>query len=344
MKIAEKPRKYKENCLDRACKSCYSEQNFSKRCTDKEPEHAIQKQTYSDHEILQKHRMNYVLVFLTMMSVGIQYVIAGLYARKGSTPSPFVFMLFISLTVIAFYSAYNRFQFSFSKELMGYSLAFGFCFGMAFLFQVLAIQRGGVTLTSLLLSYSLILPTLFGIFVYKDSVTVTFLAGLCLVLLSLFLINYKKRGRADNRANVQTGWLLLALSAFLGNGMCSIIQTSLQKNLAGQYKAEFMISSMAVTIVICVIVLSLRKAYRSFSLRSEGMYGVLCGAFIACTNLLVMLLLVSNLPVSLIFTLISAGSVITTYIASRFIFREKLNTMQNIGLSIGLLSIVLVTI
>lgn len=288
--------------------------------------------------------MHYMLIVLSMMSVGVQYVITGLYARKSSSQSPFVFMLFISLTVIAFYSLYNRFQFSFSRELISYSLLYGFCFGMAFLFQVLAIQRGGVTLTSLLLSYSLILPTLFGIFVYKDSVTITFLAGLSLVLISLFLINYKGREKKGTGKNVQTGWLLLALSAFVGNGMCSIVQTSSQKNFQGQYKAEFMIGAMLVAVIICGIIIGIRKEYSSLSLRSGGIYGILCGAFNAITNLLVMLLLVSSLPVSLIFTLISAGSVITTYIASRFIFREKLNSMQNIGLAVGLLSIVLITI
>lgn len=286
----------------------------------------------------------YLLIVFTMMSVGIQYVITGLYARKGSSSSPFVFMLVISLSAIAFYSAYNRFQFSFTTAFIGYSIAFGLCFGMAFLFQVLAIRRGGVTLTSLLLSYSLILPTLFGIFVYKDRVTLTFLVGLAFVLLSLFLINYKKRGIAENRKNVQSGWLLLALSAFVGNGGCSIVQTAAQKNLEGQYKAEFMISAMLVVAVICVLAIGLHRPYRSFSLRSEGIYGLLCGAFNALTNLLVMVLVVSTLPVSLIFTLISAGSVVTTYIASRFIFREQLNRMQNIGLAVGLFSIVLITI
>ncbi|OUS74843.1 hypothetical protein B1748_19870, partial [Paenibacillus sp. MY03] len=188
------------------------------------------------------------------------------------------------------------------------------------------------------------LPTLFGIFAYRDEVTITFVVGLSLVLLSLFLINYKERGMSDNGKNVQSGWLPLALLAFVGNGACSIVQTSSQKSLAGQYMAEFMIVSMLVAVVICVLIMGLRKEYRSFSLRSEGLYGILSGAFIATTNLLVMLLLAGSLPVSFIFTLISAGSVITTYIASRFIFREKLNTMQNIGLSVGLLSIVIITI
>lgn len=287
---------------------------------------------------------SYLLVFLTMMSLGTQYVITGLYARKGSSQSPFTFMLFISLTVIVFYSLYNRLQLSFSAEIAGYSALFGFCFAMAFLFQVLAIQRGGVTLTSLLLSYSLILPTLFGILVYKDRVTLSFLLGLALVLLSLFLINYKGRGAQGGGRSGQATWLLLALAAFAGNGMCSIIQTAAQKSFQGQYKSEFMIGAMLVVVVICGVIIGIRREYRSFVWGAEPAYGFLCGACNATVNLLVMLLLVSELPVSMIFTLISAGSVVTTYVASRFFFREKLNRMQNIGLVVGLLSIVLITI
>ncbi|OUS74942.1 hypothetical protein B1748_19865, partial [Paenibacillus sp. MY03] len=54
-------------------------------------ENANEKQNYFNDQIRQKSMMHYALVFLTMMSVGVQYVITGLYARKGTFSIPFCF-------------------------------------------------------------------------------------------------------------------------------------------------------------------------------------------------------------------------------------------------------------
>ena len=69
------------------------------------------------------------------------------------------------------------------------------------------------------------------------------------------------------------------------------------------------------------------------------MYAVLYGIMNGLVNLLVMVL-GNMMPASVMFPLISAFGIIGSFAAGRFIFKEKLNTMQIAGLFAGIISIV----
>ena len=75
------------------------------------------------------------------------------------------------------------------------------------------------------------------------------------------------------------------------------------------------------------------------SLKSGGLLMVICGATNGLVNLLVMLAspLVNN---SVFFPLISAGGIVLTWIISVTLYKEKLSIKQNIGLVLGIASIV----
>ena len=66
---------------------------------------------------------------------------------------------------------------------------------------------------------------------------------------------------------------------------------------------------------------------------------VLCGVANGVVNLLVM---VASLTIekSVMFPLISAGGIVLTWIISVFLYKEKLSMKQNIGLVLGIVSIV----
>ena len=67
---------------------------------------------------------------------------------------------------------------------------------------------------------------------------------------------------------------------------------------------------------------------------------VLCGAANGFVNLLVMVAS-AQMNKSVLFPLISAGGIVLTWLISAIIYREKLSVRQNIGMLLGVLSIVL---
>jgi multidrug transporter EmrE-like cation transporter len=66
---------------------------------------------------------------------------------------------------------------------------------------------------------------------------------------------------------------------------------------------------------------------------------VLCGLANGLVNLFVMIAS-TIIPNSVMFPLISAGGIVLTWIISVFLYKEKLSMKQNIGLVLGIVSIV----
>ena len=63
----------------------------------------------------------------------------------------------------------------------------------------------------------------------------------------------------------------------------------------------------------------------------------------AAVNLIIMIL-VSRMSVSMIFPVVSGGSVALTYLASRLFFGESLSARQNVGFLAGVVAVVLFNI
>ena len=81
----------------------------------------------------------------------------------------------------------------FTLDFLPYSLAFAVAYTCAILFFFLAISEGSLSLTTLITSYSLILPTLYGILFLNDKVSSLLIIGLILLVISLTLVNFENK-------------------------------------------------------------------------------------------------------------------------------------------------------
>jgi len=79
------------------------------------------------------------------------------------------------------------------------------------------------------------------------------------------------------------------------------------------------------------------------SVKEDFAWMVGCGLANGAVNLFVMILS-GKMATSIMFPLISAGGIIATWIVSRLFYREKLTTYQNIGLILGVISVIFLNI
>lgn len=230
---------------------------------------------------------------------------------------------------------------SFSVSYLPYSAAFGISYGLSVVFTVLALQFGPVSLTALLLAFSLLIPTLYGFLFLGNTPTPLFLVGAVLLAVSLVLINLKKE---DRKVNVK--WLICIAVAFVGNGMCSTVQTKFVNDFAGAGRSEFMLLALVIVIVLMLVVSFVRERkalgdnVKNGFLQASG-YGIANGII----NLFVMLLVArGEMPVSIIFPSISACSMIGAFLLSTFLYREKMSTRQVVGFFIGAGAVILLNV
>lgn len=301
--------------------------------------------------------MDYFILALTSVMLGVNGIISGLYNKKKESCNPLFFLVVQALTVFLFFWAINGFRFSWNTTTFFYAIGYGVAYLFISLFGLLAYAIGNVALTSLITSYSLILPTLYGVFFEKEKTGVLFWIALLLLGISLFLINFKSkakeegteqpRSEAIERAPVQKSkkglWAIYASLAFLGNGFCSILQSAQQKATDGGYKSELMMLGMLFVLLVCGgLLLTLPKCkLKKPQVGRTCAYGSALGITNGGVNFFVMLLLGSSLAVSLIFPLISAISLLVSYVLSAVIFKDKLSLWQNVGFALGVASVVL---
>lgn len=236
---------------------------------------------------------------------------------------------------------------SFTPKILPFSLAFSLSHASAVLFSVLALRCGPMAITLLITSYSLLIPTAYGIFFLHNPVSLTLAVGIVLLLVSLALINRKKESGEGATAVKPSGkWLIFVTLAFIGNGMCSTVQNIQIQVYEGAYKSEFMLTALCISFVVmlCATVLFERKE-RSAVLRCGAVYAVLYGLFNGLVNFLVILLLqAGELPNTVIFPCISAGGMILTFLAAVFLYKEKMSKTQIAGFFIGVGSVIFLNI
>ena len=141
-----------------------------------------------------------------------------------------------------FFIITGGFTLKFNGVILPYSIAFGASYGAAVVFSFLSILTGPLSLSVLISSYSLMVPTFYGLIFLNEDVSFLFYIGLALLAVSLFLINYKPKVKdtTESGAKITPLWLLFVFLGFLGNGICSTVQVVQQRAFNGEYKNEFM--------------------------------------------------------------------------------------------------------
>ena len=229
--------------------------------------------------------------------------------------------------------------FEWNKGLFVYSVFFALSYIAGTVFSLSAVAYGSLSITTLIISYSLMLPTIYGLIFLNDTVGPGLFPGLMLLIVSLFFIN-KKSGETQ----ITTKWIVSVFLAFIGNGMCSVVQKAQQVAFNGEYKNEFMILALAIVTFLLSVFVIIKEGKDIKNFAAAGWYMAI-GSGIAngIVNLFVMILS-GTMPVSLMFPMISAGGIVITYIVSRFFYKEKLTKKQFAGFVFGIISVVFLNI
>lgn len=281
-----------------------------------------------------------ILLSIVVVSLSIQSVLRKIYSRNddSSKIGIYGFTLTMVLSALLLFLLFPKSENKLSTDIFGYAVGFAAAYLCALYFHQLAIAEGSLSLTALVVSYSLMIPTFHGIFFLKESLTVIKIIGMLLVLISLYFV-----GDVKKVERISVKWVIYAALAFFGNGMCTTVQKMYQLKSGGDFKTEFMIIALAVTAVVLIaLCFAKEKSIPVPKLKNGGLVAIGVGLFNALVNMLVMML--ARYPAAIVFPTIQGGSIILTYFISRYGFREKLSLNQNIGFYIGVLSVILLNL
>lgn len=286
--------------------------------------------------------MNTIILIITVICYSAQSVFQKIYneiqPNKG-IGSLYLFNISMTFSALIFFFIASRGNLTFHIPTLLFGVGFGICYGTAFLFNLLAVRNGPMSMTVLIVSYSLIVPALYGILFLNETVKLSITMGIVLLLLSILLINKK-----SNKIVVTKKWAFYAFLAFLGNGGCSTIQKCHQVVYPKAYQSELMISALLPTVVLFCILFAVSGNKPSFKEAKKGLcFPLITGICNGAVNLSVMYLS-SEIPAVLLFPIISGGGIVVTYFTARFLFKEYLSVSQKIGFLLGTISVIVMNL
>ena len=284
-----------------------------------------------------------IFILLIIASISAQNVLKKGYLNKVEKGGIFTYSLFSVLTACLLFGAAWCFGSGTAMldlaVIIPYAVMFAVGYGTAVVFTMIALRCGSLSLTSLVVSFSLIIPTMYGIVFDNDPISIPMIIGLILLAVSLVLINAQK-----GEVKISFGWTIAVTLAFIGNGLCSTVQTVQSRTFGGAYDGVFMFIALSIVVVfLLVCVLTKERTQVAHSFKGGWYTMIIAGAANWLCNLLVMKTSTA-VAKSIFFPIISAGGIVATWLVSKLLYKEKLSVNQNIGMILGLVSIVLLNL
>lgn len=282
--------------------------------------------------------MNSLLLITTLLSLTLQSVLRKQYTVRTGGNGVYTYTVLSGIGTLIFFLVTSK-DLNFQPGILPYAVWFAASYILASIFGLKATAEGSLSLTSLIVNCALIIPTLYGLIFLKEPGSIFLYIGIAFLFVAMILVN-----KTSETMPITWKWLLYVTIAFAGNGMCSVSQKIQQDAFEGAGKNELMIIALGIVVVVnaALMIATDRKQLGVF-FKSGWANGLLAGSANGVVNLFVMIML-GLMPASIVFPLISGGSIVLTYAVSRVFYKEKLSLRQTVGFLFGILSIVLLNL
>jgi len=228
-----------------------------------------------------------------------------------------------------------------SKWFFG-AVALGFLFISVFNLMALTAQRNGLSVASVAGKMSVIIPVIFGIYVYNESVGFQKVIGIVMALIAVYLTAVKTKGSFSFSKGMLFPFLL-----FIGSG---VIDTSI-KYIETTYVASNGIPIFSATIFGCaaiigILILSIKAILGQLKFDIKSVLG---GTLLGIINyfsiyFLLKALQFEGLESSTLFTVNNVAIVMVTTLIGLVMFKEHISKKNWIGITLAIISIILVTL
>lgn len=282
--------------------------------------------------------MKYLLLLITIVVMCLQNIVIKQYNAKAVKVNIFLFTAISSFFAMLFSVFSSGLQLTFVPEIVPYSVIYAILYTASVAGCNIALATGSLAITSLIVLYSLIIPTLHGILVLKEPLKMTTCVGIALLFISLFMINMKRE-----EIKFSLKWVIAVLIGFIGNGTSTTSLKIQQIDFDGAYKNEFTVLGLGLACIALLVLSFITKEDRKRGLKDCCKYAPLAG-IASGGSIILMLVLTALIPSVILYPSISAGGVILALVVSLFVYKEKLSKLQLIGYAIGTVSIVFLNI
>ncbi|WP_288956267.1 EamA family transporter [uncultured Polaribacter sp.] len=251
---------------------------------------------------------------------------------------------YIVAFMIGFVSAEKRIPFAEIPNQTWFlgAILLGALFVSIFFVMAMTAQKNGVSVASVAGKMSVVIPVLFGLFLYNESVTFFKVIGIIIAVIAVYLASVKEEKR-----NVKKAGLLFPILLFFGSGAIDTLLKYIEVNFVPKEEvAIFSGSLFAIAAFFGLIILGVKSIKKQ---ESFGVKNVIAGVVLGVPNYYSIIFLIKALQVdgfesSTLFTINNVGIVIVSTLVGLLLFKEHFSLKNKIGVFLAILGIILVTI
>ena len=221
------------------------------------------------------------------------------------------------------------------------ALFLGALFVSIFFVMAMTAQENGVSVTSISGKMSVVVPVIFGIILYNESVTFLKIVGIIMALIAVYLSSVKEEKSEKN------GTLLLPILLFIGSGTIDTLLKYIQENYVSDEDVSIFSGSLfgiAGAFAFFILVIKTLKKREAF-----GYKNIIAGIILGIPNYYSIIFLIKalqnkNFESSTLFTINNVAIVVVSTLVGLFFFKEKFSIKNKIGVAMAVLGIIIVTI
>ncbi len=194
-------------------------------------------------------------------------------------------------------------------------------------------RKKGIVLTSVFTKLGLLVPVVMSMLVFREMPTVSQIAGFCIALLAIVLINLKKERSGENFG---AGLILMLLLCGGSDAMAKVFERFGSADLSESY----LFCTFAAAFVLCAGLVLYKKERPGFR---EILFGSLIGIpnFFSAKFLLGAL---TSLPAVVVFPSFSVATLLIVTLAGIAVFRERLSKVQWVALAAIVLALIFLNV
>ena len=278
--------------------------------------------------------MNYILVLISTVLLACNFAISKRYqlTEGACLETGLRFNMFLGLTTAVIFFALSGFRVDFSWFSLLMALGMSTCAAAYTILGFSVMKAGNMAVYTLfLMSGGMILPYIYGVAFLDETLSVLRVTGLVCILAAVVLTNKSDRP-------VPKKILLLCSAIFVFNGFVSIFSKAHQ--VSQQYKAvssiDFVMYTGIAKCVLSFIVLLFCKKERKvweFSKKSAILLAV-GSAALSGVSYSFQLIGAKELPATVLYPMITGGSVIFSAVSGRVFFHEKPTKAQLVSIAL----------
>tara|TARA_R110002096_G_scaffold21043_7_gene68715 strand:- start:68341 stop:69213 length:873 start_codon:yes stop_codon:yes gene_type:complete len=215
----------------------------------------------------------------------------------------------------------------------------GIIFIWLFRLMALASQKIGVSVVSITVKMSLVIPVLFGVFYYHESIGLVKVLGISIALLAVYLTTAKDKAKKSSGLYIK-----LPLILFFGSGiMDTFINFNQEEIVSPEEHGLFTSSIFGMAAVFGSILLMVQHFRSKIKLEIKNIWaGIILGIpNYGSIYFLIRSLNHNNMESSIVFPINNVGIVALSVLFAVLLFSEKLNVKNKIGIALALISIAL---